>query len=141
MALGYAIGSIEEIELVYLGDDVQLYILDGGSFELGLSGSTSRGANGRAFTQLFDRTAINFGLEFTNFPITLLDTVLAAIKARLAVPDTFVVNVHDDRTSINHYCTWDFAAQPFGPVFPKQRTDPTYLQGYTMRLIAVSEVP
>lgn len=140
MALGYAEGSIAGVTIEYLGDPCKVNIITGSNFQLEISGSNSRGANGKVFTQIFPDISIPFGLEFEQAPKTVIDAIMTAVKTALLAATLFDVILADDIVSINHKCTWDFAAQPYGPQFPKQRTHDDYVAGYNMQLIAVKEL-
>lgn len=140
MALGYAVGSIAGVNLIVAGEDCKAVIEGGGAFDLGYAGSNSRGTEGKVFTEYFSGPAKPFAILFEYASISLMQAVVTAIRAAIAAPDTFVVSVHDDKTTINHHCVWNFDAAKFGPEFPAQRTNPVYVKNYRLHFYAASAV-
>lgn len=138
-ALGYTSGSIADVELKFLDEDIKVNVLDGGGLLFNVTGVNSFAADGTVVQQLYTNTfaGVSFGVQVENFPIPVFKAVIEAVVNALVAGASFVVSLKDDFYDFTLNCTWDFAAAPKGPTVATQRIDATYVKDVTLRFIVV----
>jgi hypothetical protein len=115
MALGYITGTIAGVTLTLSGTPLRGVILDGGRLK------TSRAINTRvgfapgetppavlfAASMDIDYVGTQFGVEFEFLPVSIRDSIVAAVEAAVDSDSFFIVDVTNDWDSIDADCAPD----------------------------------
>jgi hypothetical protein len=137
MALGYAQGSIADVDLQDEGGaPCKTLLLDAANLKPTVIGSTTYAADGTAYTQILEVTAgAQFGVKVEFIPPDVLNQIIDAINAALVGGGTFNVTLEDDINSINQDVTVDFSRQ--WVVIAPQRTNEQTVKDVEFRFLTV----